>query len=1033
MSKKYTGSKILLTAGASLLGVSVLATYICNNNVNAINTFLGTTNVTTVQSESSEETDTEYYKSSYEVSEEGFWEMIEDTDELIQKEVEEGAVLIKNENNALPLSAGDKVTTYGIGSVDPVYTSSGSVSDSACGREIDFIQGLKDAGLVVNETAVSAYETYYASGNYGNTRNGMGTDGPMIETVGEVPWSVVNNDVTNVSEYGDAAFFSITRYAGEGNKDLNHNGTTDTYNGDSLTLSTDELGVLAGLKAKKDAGEISKIIVIINATATVDLAFLDDEAYGIDACISVLAPGTTGFEGLGNLLVGNVNPSGKANDVYWYNNSANPVLANQSSYEWANIDDFDLQTASSGSGGYESHYLVYQEGIYLGYRYTETRYEDYVTGRANTGDYDYSTTVSVPFGYGLSYTTFSYSDYNVSYDDDEDVYTVSVRVTNTGDYAGKEAVQVYLSKPYDTYNIENGVEASSVELVGYGKTDTLAANGGSELVTITIDGKYLASYDADNAETYVLTPGDYYFVLGNGAHEATNNLLAAKGYTPSSTNNRMDAEGDATLAQKVLGQTAVDTETYSVSSQTGAEITNLFEDSDLNKYTNSTDTVEYMTRNDWAGTVQLEDYSAENEYEYVNDNHVVVNMTNGMLSDFRAGWDGSMLTEDDVEYPTYGVDSGLNLIDLRVDENGDDIPYDSDAWDRLLDQLTWDETVSLLSEGMRMTASVDTISKPQTLDHNGCLGVTQAFANSSDSLATEVGIDSSVMPSRFAAGGILASSMNHELAYEVGQMYGENGLWAGYSGLYGPGVNLHRSQYSGRNSEYFSEDAYLSGMAAADLINGLQEKGVYAYIKHFVLNDQEVNRYGLSVWLNEQSFRELYLRAFQIVIEESNPHAMMTAYSRIGTRVAAVKSNLMTDWLRGEEGFDGFTVTDMYISSTYGTLTFYIGLVKMPAAILCGNDLVDGSISGEGQFDAYKEGYGELAWAMRESAHRILYTVVHSAAMNGYDSNTTISYVLTWWQTTLIVTDVVFGVATAAGLVFFSLEYYKRNLKKKKA
>ena len=489
------------------------------------------------------------------------------------------------------------------------------------------------------------------------------------------------------------------------------------------------------------------------------------------------------------------------------------------------------------------------------------------------------------------------------------------------------------------------------------------------------------------------------------------NILAAKGYTPSTTSNRMDAAGDASLAKVIETIETVDTETYSTS-RTNQEIHNLFEDSDLNKneYTKETSPVEYITRSDWNGTVVLDPLDN-------NTNYTKITMTADLLADFRAGWDGSMLEQDDVKYPTYGVNAGISLAAMMQDTNGNEISYDDPLWDEFMDQLTWDDTVALLSEGMRMTAALPSVNKPATVDHNGPLGPTQPYTDGSQ-------------PSTFPSTAVLASTFNPALVDEVGELYGENALHCGYAGLYGPAVNLHRSQYSSRNNEYYSEDSFLSGYTAGRQIKAIQENGVYCYIKHFVLNDQETNRYGLSTWLNEQSFRELYLDAFDITIEVGDPHAMMSSYNRVGTRVSGAKSNLLTDWLRNEAGFNGFVVTDMYQLGSYGSLTFYLGLLSMPTGVFCGNDLVDGSITSAKQFEPYREGYGELAWKMRESAKRILYTVCHSAGMNGVSTTTRMQYQLTWWQTTLITLDAVFGAAALGALGFFAYEFYRRNIKK---
>lgn len=1020
--QKFTLGKILVLSATTLLGFSVLTTTITNANAGAINSFLGTSNFEKVDVEGSEQENTEYYKSAYT----DINDLIKDTDELIEQVAGEGAVLLKNKNNALPLASGTKVSTFGVCSYKSTATSSGSVSASErCGREVDLKTGLEQAGLKVNEGIWNYYADEELQNKYKTIKNGMMVQGPLFQTINEVPWSEVSAATTGLIGDSKVAIYNIVRISGEGNKDVNSWGTTDTYNGDALTLSNEERDNLKGLKALKDQNKIDKIIVLLNCTATPDLDFLDEDEYGVDACLQIQAVGTTGFNAIGDILAGNVNPSGKLSDTLWRHNGANPTLTNQLGYEFINDENLQLHTATNGQGGYENHYVVYQEGIYLGYKYTETRYEDYVMGTAKTGDFKYSDVVAAPFGYGQSYTTFKYSDFEVSSKGDD--YKISVTVENTGDREGKEAVQVYLQKPYGTYNKENGVESAAVNLVGFEKTKLLK-KGEKETVTITVPKKELASYDSNNAKTYVLTEGDYYFALGNGAHDATNNILAEKGFNPGSTGNRMDAAGNDLLAEKFLTVKETDKKTFSTSA-TGKVITNLFDDSDLNKYSETKDKspVKYISRNDWEGTVVIDPIGNKENYT----SYTKIHLTSKMLSDFRAAYEGTDLKPDDVEYPKYGIQAGLNLASMRVDKDGNEIPYDDPLWDEFMNQLTWQEIADFLSEGMRKTAAIESIGKPETLDHNGPLGVTQAYATKPDSLAAKAGVSKDLKASTFPSAGTLASTFNKELSKKVGEMHGENALWAGYAGLYGPGLNIHRSQYSSRNNEYYSEDGFLTGKISAVQVAGTQSKGIYCYIKHFALNDQETNRYGLSTWLNEQSFREIYLKAFEIAIQEGDAHAMMSSYNRVGTSVPGGKSNLLQTWLREETGFDGFVVTDMYQLAQYLNLTFYLGLLKMPSAVFAGNDLVDGSITAAKQFDPYKEGYGELAWKMRESAKRILYTTVHSAAMNGISQSTKFVRVLTWWQSTLISLDVIFGIASAASWGFFGYIYYLKNLKKK--
>lgn len=1017
---KFTIGKILVLSATTLLGFSVLTTTIAEDNIGAINTFFGTSSYEKVEIEDGKEEDTEYYKSKYTKID----DLIKDTDDLIEDVVAEGAVLLKNENNALPLASGTKVSTYGVGSYRSTVTSSGSVfASGGCGREVGLDQGLTQAGLEVNKGIWDFYADPKLQEEYTTIRNGMMSDGPLFGKINEVPWSKVDGATTSLIGDHKVAIYNIVRISGEGNKDVNSWGTEDTYNGDSLTLSNDERDNLKGLKALKDQKKIDKIIVLLNCTATPDLDFLNDADYGVDACLQIQAVGTTGFNAIGDILTGKVNPSGKLSDTLWKHNGANPTLTNQLGYQFINDQNLELHTATKGQGGYENHYVVYQEGIYLGYKYTETRYEDVVTGRANAGDFKYSDVVAAPFGYGKSYTTFKYSDLKVTSAGDK--YKVSVNVENTGERDGKDAVQVYLQKPYGDYNIKHGVESNAVNLVGFAKTKLLK-KGEKETVTIEVPKRELASYDANNAKTYVLTEGDYYFSIGNGAHDATNNILAEKGFNPSSHSN-MDAAGNDLLAEKFLTVNTTDAKTFSTSA-TGKIITNLFDDSDLNKYeeTKEKSPVKYISRNDWEGTVVIDPIGDKSKYT----SYTKIHLTEKMLKDFRAAYEETNLVKDDIAYPNYGIQAGLNLASMRVDEDGNEIPFDDPLWDTFMDQLTWDETVNFLSEGMRMTAAIESIGKPQTLDHNGPLGVTEPYAKKIGSLAHQAGVSVDVKPSTFPSAGTLAATMNPEIIKKVGEMHGENALWAGYSALYGPGLNIHRSQYSSRNNEYYSEDGFLTGKVSAIQVAATQSKGIYCYIKHFVLNDQETHRYGLSTWLNEQSFREIYLKAFEIAIQEGDAHAMMSSYNRVGTLVAGGKSNLLETWLREETGFEGFVVTDMYQLGAFQNLTFYLGLLKMPAGVFAGNDLVDGSITKAEQFKPYEKGYGALAWKMRTSAKRILYTTVHSAAMNGISQTTRFVKVSTWWQITLVTLDVVFALAAAASWGFFGYTYYLKNIKK---
>lgn len=607
---------------------------------------------------------------------------------------------------------------------------------------------------------------------------------------------------------------------------------------------------------------------------------------------------------------------------------------------------------------------------------------------------------------------------------DEIQYSVSVDIKNMGPYSGKETVQVYLQKPYGDYNKANGVEAASVELVGFDKTKLLDVDE-TETITIVVDGRQFASYDGNNAKTYVLTEGDYYLTVGKDAHDAVDNILAKKGYNISNTDGKMLEDGNDSLVSNPISY-KLDTETYSHSAATGVAITNQFEETDFNNYENrGDDFIQYTTRSNWVGT------TPQNW-----DDGVVLHWRDQIKTDQdKYGRQGELkLPEVEGEYPayeTYELDENgnpikLNLIDLRVDSEGNRLPYDDPLWDQLLDQLSWDDYANLIPTGMRKTGQIESINKVETLDHNGPSGLTESYSSGPNGLATRT--DDPLKDSRamsYPSGGIIASTFNVDLTYEIGNMIGEDGLWAGYNGLYGPGSNIQRTPYSGRNYEYFSEDGYLSGMIAAYEASAIESHGIYVYNKHIGLNDQEDLRRGICTWANEQSIREIYMRAFELPITiKGTPYeykgktitldgasGVMLAFNRMGLYWSGMHEGLSTNFLRKELGMDGIIVTDMW----YGTASQYMNL---PAFLVAGGNLVDG-IMDPAHLDAARVGTGhsDVAWAMREGMHRILYTVVQSNAMNGTSPDAMVVAITPWWQTALLIINVVLGLLLALSII----------------
>lgn len=1008
-SKSRLPKKIFTNVMAILLAISVFGGTVAGEFAGQINSFLGIS-TTKTQHSSGEETDyARYFESEYEnvaaLKAAGL--------DKVREVENEGAVLLKNEGATLPLQ-GDKISLFGATAISPVFGGTGSGAVSADNAPT-YAQVFTEAGYtVVNEELLD----WYAAEEFGRDFD--------PGNINEASWNQIQkSDAADSFGEGETAIFIIGRVGGEAN-DLKSTDHDDGANGDYLRPNKNELAVLEGLKEYKDEGKISNIVLLINSANPVSAEFIDQEEYGIDAALWIGSVGQTGLYAVADIVSGKVNPSGSLPDTWWTDNLLDPAMANFGSYTYAGADAYNF----GSTGRVFNMYVVYQEGIYVGYRYTETRYEDTVLGTAKVGDFNYEDVVAYPFGYGLSYTSFALSDMQVSKAGSgmETEYTVAVTVTNTGDVAGKKSVQIYAQKPYTDYDKQNGIEKASAELVGYGKTQMLEP-GASETVTVSVPEYFLTSYDATGTGVYILDEGTYYLTAADNAHAATNNILTAKGKT---TADGMTAEGDAALTYSV--DYTFDSETYAKAYGTGNEVKSLFAAADINRYEGKGDnSVQYVSRSDWEGTTMLWTPDSEDH----NENYVKLSMTDQIAADVVL--DAEDLPENDGDWPTMGsTDTSYQLIDLRAAEDGTPLAYDDPKWDSLLDQLSYQQLSKLTAVGLRMTVAVEEIGKPETLDHNGPSGVTQKYSLGPNGYAAQTNDpDKEQTGTCYPCNGIIAATFNDELVREVGELIGEDAMWAGYAGFYGTGLNIHRTPYSGRVFEYYSEDSVLTGLIASAETQAIQSKGVYVYNKHFVLNDQEEQRQGLGTWCNEQALREIYLRAFELPIVNADAKCVMTAFNRVGAIWAGAMPELMTDWLRGEAGMTGFAVTDMYDGS----------YMSKPHEVLAGNDIPDNypgvtgtSMSGASsdlgyEFADYGPGAAQenaaIGRAMRESAHRILYTVVQSRGMDGISAGTVILQVTPWWSTALTAAKVVFGLLTLLGAALLVMDSTGFRFKKK--
>lgn len=979
-SSKRTLKKAFLNITAGLCAIVFTGNVIAGECAGQINSALGTATSKVVSTLAEGETEgyARYFESKYNSIAE-----LKAAGEAKVREVEgEGIVLLKNDNNVLPLKEGSDVALVGVTILDPVYGGTGSGAVDANGAA-NYYDVMTQAGYnVVDKELLDYYVEKEAKRN--------------AHEIGEIKWSKVKKNNGDTIGNGEDVIFVVGRVGGEGN-DVTVT-IDDTLDDDYLKLNENELSVLEGLKELKDDGKIRSITMIINSANPMSVGFLNDEAYGVDAALWVGSVGQTGIYAVGDVISGKTNPSGSLPDTWWVDNQLNPVQNNFGSYTYADANNFDLGTNANKF----NQYVVYQEGIYVGYKYTETRYEDVVMGTPNAGSFNYNSIVGYPFGFGLSYTSFSFSDMQVEKTGEgrQTSYDVSVKVTNTGAVAGKKTVQVYAQKPYTEYDKQNGIEKAAVELAGYGKTAILQP-GESEVVKVNVPEYFLTSYDATGTGVYILDEGHYYLTVADDSHAAANNILAAKGMT---TENGMTAAGDASLTYGM--DYTFDAETYAASYGTGSEVKSLFADADVNRYEGSGDnSVVYYSRSNWAGTV--------------TSGPVQLAMTAQIAADAKLD-DSDLPDATGMEFPTMGVSANLQLVNMM------DYDYDDPQWDIFMDQLTYEQMAKLCANGLRMTINIDAIGKPLTVDHNGPSGVTQKYSVGENGYAVQTNDpQKDIKGTCYPCNGIIAATFNDELIREVGELIGEDAMWAGYAGLYGTGLNIHRSPYAGRVFEYYSEDGTLTGLVDAAETLGIQSKGVYVYNKHFVLNDQENNRAGIATWVNEQALRENYLRAFELPIVNADAKCVMTAFNRLGAQWAGAYTELLTDWLRGEAGMEGFAVTDMY-DDTY--------MVKANE-VVAGNDIPDNYVGDDiSQFAAYGPNgttpNAAVAQALRTSSKRVLYTVLHSRGMDGISSNTQIVSVTPWWQMTLNVAQWTLTGLTALALLLLLLDMAPRKKKK---
>jgi beta-glucosidase len=843
--------------------------------------------------------------------------------EVNLKLAEEGFVLLKNENAALPMNKGARISVFSKNSVNLSYGGSGSGGFDTSNNK-NLYESLNDAGFVTNPTLKSFYESSQSgpvrTANSSDLDNG---DNQKIATA-ETPQSKYTDAVKNsYADYSDAALVVITRIGGEGFDLPRYQGDSEgAVSPDShyLELDQNEIDLLTAVTD----GTFKRVVVVFNTPSSFEATFLKDSAYAafadkIDAAVWIGFTGSNGITALGEILNGDVNPSGRLVDTWAADFTKNPSFVN---FGTGCLPD----TTDKYDGG--MYYSVdYEEGIYVGYRYYETRGE-------TDGEDWYNANVVYPFGYGLSYTTFDWTVGDASASEIElgTTITVPVTVKNTGSVAGKEVVQLYASAPYTL----GGIEKAHKVLVGFAKTKLLQP-GESETVTVSFDPYSAASYDYRDANSngfsgYELEAGEYTLYVSRNAHKS-----------------------EKAIALNLAADMQIGTDPT-----TDSEV--------VNRYTDSEDFLDsdwqldtMLSRADWEGTWPTPQTAQQHAG------------TDRLYEEIRSEEHNNPTDFDSEEYPWFGEEPTLTLRDLLPSAEAEGyepvVSYDDERWEELMMGCDEEEMIALINNGAYHTLAMESVGLPATIHGDGPSGFT-CFMSKEQVNGT----------CQYVSEPVMASTWNIDLMNELGEAIGEEGTIGDkatgqpYSSIYAPGVNIHRSPFGGRCSEYFSEDPFISGMMGAAEVQGIQSRGVLPTVKHFVANEQETHRSigGDLSWLSEQALREIYLKPFEYTVKLGETRGIMTSFNRIGTRWTGGDYRLLTEVLRNEWGFNGLVICDFNTIPQYmiPCMMFYAGgsldLATQQSAMWTDCDTSDA---------------GDAIVLMR-AVKDVMYALVNSNAMN---------------------------------------------------
>lgn len=1020
MSRKRNLWRGLTTLTASLLTVSVAAGPVVDSYRTDIDKFLGTKSSAMVTDSTDEDLYT--YKSDYSST----TELLDSIEDLGERMSEEGTVLLKNENNALPLSKDEtqKLSLLGFSSYYPVQGGDmGSSLNENKGTDadtVDFVEALDAKGFKINENLQKLYKSLEADfktevNMWGNIMEyyhitAPATDGVFAskEPSQEKMDSVDDKWKDSMDDY-NVMLVTIGRSSTENGTYLpgvdGVDASQDLNQTDPLGLSDDERDLInAAVEAKKNNG--GKVIVMLNNANAMEIDEIKNND-GVDAIMEIGFPGGYGFYGVADILSGEANPSGHLTDTYVVTNANSPAAQNFGNYEWTNADPSVNINAEE----------VEAEDIYTGYKYYETRYADTVLGQGNadatvgssTGKaWNYDDEVSYPFGYGLSYTTFEQTLKSVDVDLANRTVTAEVDVKNTGDVAGKDVVQLYTSVPYTDYDVENKVEKSAVQLLDYEKTDMIEP-GESQTVTITADAQDMASWDssceneAGTTGNWILDNGTYYFTVGNGAHEAVNNILAAQDQI---------VEGNKDNVQTwELGD--FDSSSFAVTLN-GTPVENQLQDADLNNWME--DTVTYLSRNDWEGTwpETYKDLTATDE---------MISTMADDYSDIEANGDPSSVT--------FGADNGMTLANMKGVEDITD-----ERWSTLMDQLTLEECLIRTGLGGTSTKVIESITSPEAIQNDGPNGFNSyplgQYANS-DASTGDPCVIAEDDPNRDYKMGVMANetvigqTFSKQLAAEWGKAVGNYSLWANTAIWWGVGTNLHRTPYNARNHEYFSEDAVLTAGQGAAIIKAGHDYGVLIAPKHLAFNDTEINRTGIAEFMTEQAARENELRGTQSCIEDANALAVMTTYNRVGCVTSNAHTGLLLNILHKEWGFKGLMSEDFIQDPAYTKIRM---AVHNGVTMTCNTgDNTMAAVEAVWPYWSVENASQseEFLTDLKQAMLYQNYALANSNAMDGMSTSTHIEKLNTWYDNLITGLRIGFGVLTVLCAAMYLLGLKKKE------